>query len=124
MLSEFELIDFKSFDQATLQFGTLEQGVHRFSPLTVLIGANASGKSNLIDGLRLLSLIARGYAPGYDTSRERRQWTPWQPRGPRFPRRGQILVSLSNRFQGIRRIQDFASIARWKQTTHRRRAYR
>ena len=73
MLSEFELIDFKSFDQATLQFGTLEQGAHRFSPLTVLIGANASGKSNLIEGLRLLSLIARGtrldtIRPGQDAS--------------------------------------------------------
>ena len=73
MLSEFELIDFKSYDQATLQFGTLEQGAHRFSPLTVLIGANASGKSNLIEGLRLLSLIARGtrldtIRPGQDAS--------------------------------------------------------
>ena len=30
------------------------------SPLTVLIGANASGKSNLIEALRLLSWIAQG----------------------------------------------------------------
>ena len=50
MLSSFTLKNFKSYREATLQL----------SPLTVLIGANASGKSNLIEALRLLSWIAQG----------------------------------------------------------------
>lgn len=50
MLSSFTLGDFKSYRKATLPL----------SPLTVLIGANASGKSNLFEALRLLSWIAQG----------------------------------------------------------------
>ena len=54
MLTQFGIGHFKSYDgEAVLAFG-------RGSPLTVLIGANASGKSNLIEGLRLLSAIAGG----------------------------------------------------------------
>ncbi len=50
MLTAFTLEDFKSYRQATLPL----------SALTVLIGANASGKSNAIEGLRLLSWLAQG----------------------------------------------------------------
>ena len=50
MLTGFSLKDFKSFREATLEL----------SPLTVLIGANASGKSNLVEALRLFSWVARG----------------------------------------------------------------
>ncbi|MDT8504925.1 ATP-binding protein [Alcaligenes nematophilus] len=50
MLTEFSLIDFKSFRNAKLSLG----------PLTVLIGANAAGKSNAIEALRLLSWLAQG----------------------------------------------------------------
>ena len=58
MLTRFGIDRFKSFGhfndgETVLAFG-------RASPLTVLIGANASGKSNLIEGLRLLSTIAGG----------------------------------------------------------------
>ena len=54
MLTRFGISHFKSYDgEAVLTFG-------QTSPLTVLIGANASGKSNLIEGLRLLSTIASG----------------------------------------------------------------
>ncbi|MCY4488636.1 MAG: AAA family ATPase [Deltaproteobacteria bacterium] len=54
MLTQFGLTHFKSYDdEAVLVFG-------RDSPLSVLIGANASGKSNLLEGLRLLSTIVRG----------------------------------------------------------------
>ncbi len=42
--------DFKSYRSAEL----------RLAPLTVLIGANASGKSNAIEALRLLSWVAQG----------------------------------------------------------------
>ena len=50
MLSSFTIEDFKSYRKATLEL----------APLTVLIGANASGKSNAIEALRLLSWIAQG----------------------------------------------------------------
>ncbi|GEO81685.1 AAA family ATPase [Pararhodospirillum oryzae] len=50
MLTRFALRDFKSYRKATLDF----------APLTVLIGANASGKSNALEGVRLLSWIAQG----------------------------------------------------------------
>ena len=50
MLSSFTIKNFKSYRNATL----------KLAPLTVLIGANASGKSNAIEGLRLLSWIAAG----------------------------------------------------------------
>lgn len=50
MLSSFTLENFKSYREATLDL----------APLTVLVGANASGKSNLVEALRLLSWIARG----------------------------------------------------------------
>lgn len=50
MLSSFTIENFKSYREATL----------KLAPLTVLIGANASGKSNAIEALRLLSWIAAG----------------------------------------------------------------
>lgn len=50
MLKAFTLKTFKSYQEARLPLG----------PLTVLIGANASGKSNAIEGLRLLSWLAQG----------------------------------------------------------------
>jgi AAA15 family ATPase/GTPase len=45
MLDWFEVERFKSFRHAQLPL----------AEVTVLIGANASGKSNLLEGLRLLS---------------------------------------------------------------------
>ena len=53
MLSSFTIENFKSFREAA----TLE-----FAPLTVLIGANASGKSNALEALRLLSWVAQGHS--------------------------------------------------------------
>lgn len=50
MLTSFRVQNFKSYRDATLAL----------APLTVLIGANASGKSNVIEALRLLSWIAAG----------------------------------------------------------------
>ena len=50
MLSAITLENFKSYRQAELPLAAL----------TVLIGANASGKSNLIEGMRLLSWLAQG----------------------------------------------------------------
>ena len=50
MLSSITIKDFRSYREATLEL----------RPLTVLIGANASGKSNAIEALRLLSWVAQG----------------------------------------------------------------
>lgn len=50
MISSFRIKDFKSFEDAELKVGTL----------TLLVGANASGKSNAIEAIRLLSWIAKG----------------------------------------------------------------
>ncbi|MBF0152699.1 MAG: AAA family ATPase [Magnetococcales bacterium] len=50
MLNAFGLSNFRSYQDATLHL----------APLTMLIGANASGKSNAIEGLRLLSWLAQG----------------------------------------------------------------
>ncbi len=44
MIQSFSIENFKSFRKATLPL----------SPLTLLIGANASGKSNAIEALQLL----------------------------------------------------------------------
>ena len=49
-LRAFALTNFRSYKQATLHLGTL----------TLLVGANASGKSNLIEGLQMLSWLAHG----------------------------------------------------------------
>jgi predicted ATPase len=52
MLKKLVLEHFKSFEHAEVTFG----------PLTVVVGPNASGKSNLRDALRFLHGIARGYS--------------------------------------------------------------
>jgi len=53
MIQSFTIENFKSFEKAILPL----------APLTVLIGANASGKSNAIEALQLLSWLARGHSP-------------------------------------------------------------
>lgn len=50
MLTAITLESFKSYGKARLPL----------APLTVLIGANASGKSNALEGMRLLSWLAQG----------------------------------------------------------------
>lgn len=52
MLRSLRLTRFKSFEEATLPFG----------PLTLLVGTNASGKSNVRDALRFLFGCAQGYS--------------------------------------------------------------
>lgn len=50
MITSFRLKNFKSYNSASLPL----------APLTVMIGANASGKSNAIEGLRFVSWLAQG----------------------------------------------------------------
>ena len=49
-LQSFTLANFRSYRKATPQLGSV----------TLLVGANASGKSNLIEGMQMLSWLARG----------------------------------------------------------------
>ena len=51
MITSLRLVDFKNFDDQTLRVG----------PFTVIVGANASGKSNIRDAFRFLHGIGRGY---------------------------------------------------------------
>jgi predicted ATPase len=51
MIKRLRLERFKNFQEAELQLG----------PLTVLVGTNASGKSNIRDAFRVLHGISRGY---------------------------------------------------------------
>lgn len=50
MIKKFRVKDFKSYQDATLHI----------APLSILIGANASGKSNILEALRLLNWLAQG----------------------------------------------------------------
>jgi predicted ATPase len=52
MLRAIHLKDFKSFANEQV----------KFAPLTVLVGANASGKSNLLDAIRLIQGLAQGFS--------------------------------------------------------------
>ncbi len=52
MLKSLRLENFKSFKNAELSLGDL----------TVLVGTNASGKSNIRDAFRFLHGISRGYS--------------------------------------------------------------
>lgn len=54
MLASITVENFKSYKQATLPL----------APLTLMIGANASGKSNIIEAIRLLSWLADGHKLG------------------------------------------------------------
>ena len=60
MLLSFRIEGFKSYADATLKLACGRDDRGRPSALSVLIGANASGKTNLIEGLRLVSAIAAG----------------------------------------------------------------
>ena len=51
MITSLRLIDFKNFEKEALRIG----------PFTVIVGANASGKSNIRDAFRFLHGIGRGY---------------------------------------------------------------
>ena len=52
MITSLRLVDFKNFADETLRGG----------PFTVIVGANASGKSNIRDAFRFLHGIGRGYS--------------------------------------------------------------
>ncbi len=51
MITSLHLLDFKNFESEALRVG----------PFTLIVGANASGKSNIRDAFRFLHGIGRGY---------------------------------------------------------------
>ena len=51
MITSLRLVNFKNFADETLRLG----------PLTIVVGANASGKSNIRDAFRFMHGIGRGY---------------------------------------------------------------
>lgn len=54
MIQELSMRNFKSF--------AMQRGTIRFGGLSLIIGTNASGKSNIRDGLRFIHGISRGYS--------------------------------------------------------------
>ena len=89
MIKSLRLINFKNFADETLPMG----------PFTVVVGANASGKSNIRDALRILHGIGRGYnlaeilggryGPGGE-----RQWRPIRGAPSEIARIGSKSFSL------------------------------
>ena len=51
MITSLRLVNFKNFADETLRMG----------PFTVIVGANASGKSNIRDAFRFLHGIGQGF---------------------------------------------------------------
>ena len=96
MLTSLRLVDFKNFDDETLHMG----------PLTVIVGANASGKSNLRDAFRFLHGIGRGYTLGeiiggkYGASGQQ-EWAPIRGAADEIIRFGQPAFTLQVRAPGI-----------------------
>lgn len=61
MIQSLTLKNFKSFSEPKGQEGAWEGATIGFGGLSLIIGTNASGKSNIRDGLRFIHAISRGY---------------------------------------------------------------
>ncbi|HCF59423.1 MAG TPA: hypothetical protein DFS52_15700 [Myxococcales bacterium] len=81
------LKDFKSFESASISL---------FRPLTVLIGRNGSGKSNLIEGLELLAVLAGGSSL-HEISDLGRGGDSRRSPGVRSPRKRSVLARIPGR---------------------------
>lgn len=91
MLTAFKLNNFKSFqDEAVLPLG---------GALTVLIGANAAGKSNVLEALRLLSWLAGGNKLGAIQREVNRADKVVRGRVPDLFRRGELRFALGCQVQ-------------------------
>ena len=96
MLTSLRLVDFKNFADETLPMG----------PLTVVVGANASGKSNLRDAFRFLHGVGRGYTlpeiigGKYGTGGQR-EWAPIRGAADEIVRFGRSAFALQVRAPDI-----------------------
>ena len=92
-LTSLELWDFKSFADETLRLG----------PFTLIVGDNSSGKSNLVDALRILHGVGRGYDMS-DILRGRRgdggqmEWEPIRGAPGAIARDGHLRFQLAAKF--------------------------
>lgn len=89
MITSLRLVDFKNFADETLRTG----------PFTVIVGANASGKSNIRDAIRFLHGIGRGYTlaeiiGGKYGSGGQIEWVPIRGAASEIIRLGQSGFSL------------------------------
>ena len=95
MFTSLRLVDFKNFRDETLHMG----------PLTVIVGANASGKSNLRDAFRFLHGIGRGYTLGEIIGGKygagQREWAPIRGGADEIVRFGQPAFTLQVEAPGI-----------------------
>ena len=92
MINSLGLRNFKGFAKATLRMG----------PFTVIVGANASGKSNLRDAFRFLHGIGRGYTlpdiiGGKYGASGHVEWQPIRGTAKEIVRFGQFRFTLSVR---------------------------
>ena len=89
MITSLRLKDFKNFADETLRIG----------PFTVIVGANASGKSNIRDAFRFLHGISRGYTlaeiiGGKDWAGGQPEWEPIRGATSEIIRFGQPAFGL------------------------------
>ena len=90
MITSLRLTDFKNFADETIRVG----------PFTLIIGANASGKSNIRDAFRFLHGVGRGYAlaeiiGGRYGAGGQREWEPARGGADEIIRFGQSSFSLT-----------------------------
>ena len=89
MITSLRLLDFKNFADETLRVG----------PFTVIVGANASGKSNIRDAFRFLHGIGRGYTlaeiiGGKYGAGGQVEWEPIRGATKELVRFGRLVFSL------------------------------
>lgn len=89
MITSLRLVNFKNFADETLRVG----------PFTVIVGANASGKSNIRDAFRFLHGIGRGYTlaeiiGGKYGGGGQREWEPIRGAANEVVRFGETQFSL------------------------------
>lgn len=85
MITSIRLVNFKNFADETLRVG----------PFTVIVGANASGKSNIRDAFRFLCGIGRGYTLAEIIGgKSRSDWEPIRGAANEIIRFGQETFSI------------------------------
>jgi len=94
MITSLRLVNFKNFADETLRVG----------PFTVIVGANASGKSNIRDAFRFLHGIGRGYTlveilGGKYGGGGQREWAPIRGAANEVVRFGHPQFSLEVGFE-------------------------
>ena len=107
MITSLRLVNFKNFADETLRMG----------PFTVIVGANASGKSNIRDAFRFLHGIGRGYSlpeiiGGKYGAGGQRDWEPIRGASNEIARFGQndFCIKLETGHDGGPLHQDVKNI--------------